>query len=776
MKRILTFIITIVTPFIIQASFAKSGLLFNVTANGLPAKLNITLCLNGNGSLSCQTYTVSASTLSIKTTIPNHTYPAIGIKVNTPGYTPAGCTPIPNGYCLFSASDTTPSSLTINPNSMLNYWVATNGNDAASGDYNHPFLTIQQAQNTVRNNPLRGKYTIIVNIRGGLYRLNNTLTLNQSDSGSRSGSVIYRAAPGESPVISGGKQITGWTLHDPVLNIWQAQTTVSTFTMPRQLYVNGVRATRARTQAFPNYYTPTSTGYTYSYTSGSDPQYPPTWAHPTDVEFVTATQWKMMRCSVAGVNNNDVVMQTPCWTNANTYPLPWNFYLLSWLENAYEFLNTPGYWYLGSTSNSTAKIIYYIPRSGEDLTTADVELPVLQTLIQGSGDQTTPIQYLSFEGLSFQYATWLDINSTTNSSPSSSSGYVCDQSGFHLLGTNHSATLNIIGHDQNVTRTPGNVSFIYAQHITFANNTFQHLGAIGLDFDTGSEFNQIVNNIFNDISGAGIQIGGVSPQDHHPVGSQLTTDNLISNNLVQYIGQEFYDAPGIYVGVTTHTVVEHNDIQNVPWAGIAIGWGWGLLDPDGFPGLPHATQYMWGVYSTPSAAHRNQIRHNNIQNFLEQLWDGGAIYSTGYQGTSITDGQVISYNVAQNKRVAAGGNTFYTDGGSRFITLNDNVSLNNPSGFFDYGPCNKSDSFPAVPPSPELCLLNSLNYGTDMGGCIPYGDLNFTNNYLGDIIIFYNPCIIFNPDYPVRLSLNNNIQVSSSSQVPASILNAAGRQ
>jgi len=92
--------------------------------------------------------------------------------------------------------------------------------------------------------------------------------------------------------------------------------------------------------------------------------------------------------------------------------------------------------------------------------------------------------------------------------------------------------------------------------------------------------------------------------------SQFTKDNLISNNLVENIGVEFYDAPGIFVGVTTRTSVTHNTILNVPWSGIAIGWGWGLIDPNGFPGLPHATQYFWGVYNTPRQ--RTEIRFQII--------------------------------------------------------------------------------------------------------------------------------------------------------------------
>lgn len=90
-----------------------AGSLFNVSATGPAAQISMTLCLNGLGHLSCQNYTTSASNLSITTTIPNHTYPNVGIKINTPGYTPTGCTMNSNGYCLFSASNTTAATIPV---------------------------------------------------------------------------------------------------------------------------------------------------------------------------------------------------------------------------------------------------------------------------------------------------------------------------------------------------------------------------------------------------------------------------------------------------------------------------------------------------------------------------------------------------------------------------------------------------------------------------------------------------------------------------------------
>ena len=640
----------------------------------------------------------------------------------------------------------------------LNYWVATDGDDQGSGSFDDPFLTLQHARDVVHASWARKVGKIYVNIRGGVYQLDETLSLDAGDSGAYGAEVVYQAAPNENVVISGGEQIRGWTLYDSGLNIWEAK--VNTSNMPRQLYVNGERAVRARTPDYPNYYVPTATGYEYEYLFGSDPQIPPVWENPDAVEAVTSTQWKMMRCPVSSVENgSNVIMQNPGWENANVFPYPWNFHLLNWWENAYEFLDEPGEWYL----NQGTQKLYYIPREGEDMSRAEVVLPVLEKLVEATGDVYDHLSFVQFKNLNFQYATWYE--------PNSPNGYVADQSGFRLEGSGHES--NIIGHDPDTVATPGNLDFEYAQNITFGNNTFEHLGSVALNFGTGSQDNTISGNTFRDISAAAIQMGGNAAEDHHPqYYPQLTINNHIADNLIEYVGQEYYDAPGIYIGFTTGTIAEHNTISHVPWTGIATGWGWGLLDPGGFAGLPHATPYEWGFIDTPSASRNNQIVYNKIEYFLEKLWDGGAIYNTGFQGSSMEDGMLIAWNVAQHKRPFAGGNTFYTDGGSRFITVRENVSLDNPEGYVDFGPCLKGSAFIEA----DLCLLTGLvPYGADMGGCVPYGDMVFESNYLGDASTFYDICTnSYNPDAPTNMAFIGNEKVSSADQVPAWILNSAG--
>ena len=119
MKKKTTITQGFVLLFVCQSSFAVDGALFNVSASGneTSAPINISLCLNGKGPLSCQSLTISNPRLAISTTIPGHTYVAAGIKINSTDVKITnleGCVPSPNGFCLFSVSDAQPANIFIN--------------------------------------------------------------------------------------------------------------------------------------------------------------------------------------------------------------------------------------------------------------------------------------------------------------------------------------------------------------------------------------------------------------------------------------------------------------------------------------------------------------------------------------------------------------------------------------------------------------------------------------------------------------------------------------
>ena len=635
------------------------------------------------------------------------------------------------------------------PICRIELWVSADGSDAGVGSRADPLRTLEAARDAARAHPLRAVCSVTISVAGE-HRLERTLVLEPVDSGAEGRPVVYRAWPGTRPTLSGAVRVRGWSPYDVDRGIYRARVGAL---RARQLFVNGRRATRARTTEYNADLHPTADGYRFE-RAGSDP---PAWLEdPAGIEVVTITQWKMMSCPVATVAGRELRMAQPCWKNGSVFPAPWNFRLVSRLENALAFLDEPGEWYLDSSDGW----LYYLPRDDEDPAAAIVELPVLETLIEGRGELGRPVHHIRFEGLTFAHATWLG--------PSGPDGYVSDQSGFHLVGDRHEP--NRIGHAQHVVRTPGNVRFRFARNLVFRGNRFVHLGAVALDLGTGTQDVVVEENRFEDVSSAALQLGGVAVEDHHPTSpEQVTRDNRVSDNLIRSVGREYLDAAGIFVGFTTRSTVSHNDIVDVPWSGIAIGWGWGLLDPGSFPGLPHAVSGQWGQWDTPTPSRGNRIVANRIERFLMELWDGGAIYSNGQQGTSMEDGELIARNVAVGKRPEAGGNTFYTDGGSRYVTLLENVSLDDPEGILDFGPC-------GLPSSLELCFLTEIGlpYGLDAGGCVPFGDIHFRSNYFLRAG-FYDICGWPSPP-PVDVTAADNHFITGADDVPVRLLRAAGRR
>ncbi len=646
--------------------------------------------------------------------------------------------------CLLAAVGAAAPSAGAAVTTRTTFWVSPRGDDHGDGSRGHPFRTLGRARDAVR--AALGRRTgagVRVLLLGGTYRLASALVLDWRDSGRAGGEVTWSAAPGAHPIISGAMRVRGWTLHDSRRGIYEARVPIGLST--RQLYVDGRRAVRAHGPTNPPGFTRTPTGFEAP--NGAMAR----WPDPRAIEAVTLTQWKMMRCPVASIRGRDIVMQQPCWTNVNVFPYLWSFQTLTRLENAYELLDAPGEWYL----DGVAGRLYYIPRAGERLARADVELPIAQALIDVRGTLARPVEHLRFRGLTFGYGTWLG--------PSGPNGYAADQSGFHLDGFGHRP--NLVGHDPADARTPGNVRLVYARDVGFVHDDFLHLGGAGVDFARGSQHDAIVGSRFADISGAAIQLGGVSAVDAHPAhAGQLTLDNVISNNRISDTGREYQDSAAVFVGFTTRSLVAHNEITDVPWSGIAIGWGWGLLDPSGFLGLPNAVPGQWGRYAMPTASSGNRILDNRISGFLGALWDGGAIYTQGQQGASALDGELIAGNVASDKRRSAGGNVFYTDGGSRYVTLERNVSLDNPPGVTDFGPCHLSDSLVG-------CGL-IIPYGSDRGGCRPYGDLTYRDNYWEFPTPFFSACPF--PPYPIGIADVGNHLISGPGGVPRAVLDGAG--
>jgi len=111
----------------------------------------------------------------------------------------------------------------------VNYYLATNGNDAWSGklaapntaNTDGPFATLEAAQAAIRKIRVRGSLPtggVTVWIRGGSYYRSNTFTLTSQDAGTSTASVTYQAYGNETVHITGGKTVTDFTpVTDPTI-------------------------------------------------------------------------------------------------------------------------------------------------------------------------------------------------------------------------------------------------------------------------------------------------------------------------------------------------------------------------------------------------------------------------------------------------------------------------------------------------------------------------------------------------------------------------------
>ena len=521
------------------------------------------------------------------------------------------------------------------------YVSPTLGHDNGNGSPSRPFRTLAEARDHVRTINPHMQRDIHVELESGTYQLTSTFTLTAADSGSNGHSIVYQAAPGAAPVVSGGSSVTGWTLADPAHNVYKAHVgDIDT----RQLYVNGELETRAKSGDNPAGFTKTATGYTITDTSMDS------WKNQSSLEVVSAWGWMLYRCPVQSIVGTTMTMQQPCFHNANLHQGE-EIQNPTWLENARELLDTPGEWYLDRSAGD----LYYMPKAGQNLATATVTVPRVQDLVDLNGTLGHPVANVGFQGITFSYATWL--------APSSADGLVEGQAGFRIVGSNNptfdSTRLNWV-------KTPGAVNVSYGHSVSFTGNTFTHLGAVGLNLNTGTQGTRITGNVFKEIAATGIQVGGTDVIDHHPGDTRsITKDNTVDNNVVTQVADQYRGSVGILVGYTDHTVITHNKVHDLPYSGISVGWGWGLTDQGGDTNYPGNSGVP--VYTTPTTSRDNVVSDNEISDIMKSQADGGAIYTL-----SSDPGGLVSGNYIHGVPAPAYG-AIYQDEGSRYWTTTRNA-------------------------------------------------------------------------------------------------------
>lgn len=532
------------------------------------------------------------------------------------------------------------------PDVKMTFYVATDGNDKNPGTKSAPFKTLERARAAVRNKNKNMPGDILVFLRGGVYPLERTLAFEARDSGTHGHNVVYSSYPGERATISGGKRLsTGWKRDSK--GRWKVKVDIDNF---RQLYVNGIRARRIRRKAPRGLELWDIHGYRTRNAGMAR------WRNQNDIEFhyESSRSFCNTRCKLGGITRSkqrgyyDVWMWKPYFFLARTkdgmrvsYP--------SHVENVFEFPFRPGEWYLDRASDT----VYYKPKRGEDMATAEVIVPALQTIVALRGTPDNPVHNIQFKHIEFAHGTWLEP---------SENGFVDVQANFRM-----SPDLSLLVGDSikllhgECLKSPSNIVCHAGKRIRFEGCAFTKLGGAGLDLECGAQDNVVIGCEFYDISGTAIQVGDVLQNDHHPQDPRfIVKNNRLINNYIHDVAVEYKGGLGIFVGYTNGTVVANNEICNLPYSGVSVGWGWGETDAGG------GARDQPSRFDKPTAARNNRIEHNHIHHVMLELCDGGGIYTLGNM-----PGTIIKGNHIHDNRGFFGG--IYLDEGSGYIEIIGNV-------------------------------------------------------------------------------------------------------
>jgi len=542
---------------------------------------------------------------------------------------------------------------------------------SGGGSAEKPFATLFQAQLAVRE-LLRTKGMpeggIHVVVHGGTYRLDQTLEYSPEDSGTPEKPVVYMAAPGEKPVVSGGVLVTGWSKLKTAVpglpsaatgHVWVAQAPqVGAETLDfRQLYVNGVKAIRARTPNGDAFHRLIQWDAA-NREAVVDARDVGAWNNLQRVEMFLLQSWVVSSLRVESVKVEGekarITFQEPERDLVFSHPYPWPRNTDPWyFVNALEFLDEPGEWYL---DNKTG-LVYYWPRADEDMTKAEVVAPRLETLVRLVGSVDRPVHDIQFRGLIFEDSTWM--RPTRAGDVPLQAGQYFDRIGYRIEGgIPAEPTLDNLAW---TARPPAAVYLAGASSIRFERCLFTNTASAALDLHYESHNNRVIGCVFRGVGGNGMQIGRFSEQGleaHLPYvvsdERELSLDDRVSNSYFRDCGNEDWGSTAIAAGYVRGLTIEHNEIVEMPYSGISVGWGW-------------TTQ--------ANAMRDNKILYNRIHQCMERMGDGGGIYTLSNQ----TPSEIRDNYVYDLRRSPTGDPSvmIYLDEGSAGFLVKDNLTERN---------------------------------------------------------------------------------------------------
>lgn len=490
-----------------------------------------------------------------------------------------------------------------------------------------PVASVIHARDAARVARARSGEPATIVVHDGVYTLGETLVLGPEDSG-----LTIAAAPGARPVFSGGRRMVGW--REVGGGIWEADVPevragVWYF---RQLFVNGQRRTRARTPNDGFYNVVRKAPPTVDPFTGASVQRDRTafvfagdsirpWDDLDDIEVVVYHSWETSRLRIASVHEAER-------TVSFTGPAAWPFDYFGptpryYVENAPDALDMPGEWQLKRDGT-----LRYWPLEGEDMTTAEVVAPALTELlaIRGETQLGLPVQDLTLRGLTFAYQDWA-LPPEGYSDP------------------------------QAAVSVPAAVMADGALRLLLEDCRVVHTGGYGMWLRRGCVDCRVERCELADLGAGGIRIGEATAA---ALDADESRGNLVDNNYIHDGGHVYPAGVGIWVAQSSGNTISHNEIHDLRYSGMSIGWNWD---------------------DAPNRTHHNVIEANHVHHvMMGTLNDGGAIYTLGTSPGSIIRGNLF-HDVWPYSAIGWG---IYLDATTNGYLVENNVVYHTLSGGLMY--------------------------------------------------------------------------------------------
>ena len=518
-------------------------------------------------------------------------------------------------------------------------YVSLQGNDKNPGTKEAPFYTlnraIKQAREWRRLNRPEVAGGIYIRLEEGVYAQRNSLFLRPEDSGTPDSPTVICAVDGAHPVISGGVAVTGWKrgCNHPAIpeklkqKIWSAEAPLigNRRVETRQMWVNGHKVQRAA--QFPDGgleqmidFNPEEQTITIPVSQNVNPK---RLQNAGQLEMIVHQRWAIAILRVKSIDAKDgqAVVRFHEPESHLEFAHPWPQPVIGGekgnssfcLTNALELLDQPGEWFQEYPSGT----IYYYPQASENMETAEVIIPALETLVTIDGTLSRPVKHIQFNGITFEHTSWMRP---------SYQGHVTLQGGFPLLdayklqepGLPEKAELE---NQAWIIRPETAIRVRGAEHIDFKHCTFRHLSSTGLDYEWAVTASSVEDCQFTDIGGTALLVGAFPdggfethvpfiPADVRELCSHIT----IRNNFISNVTNEDWGCVGIGAGYVRNMDISHNEVCHLNYSGICVGWGWTSLE---------------------SGMCNNRIEANYVHHFARRLYDAGGLYTLSNQPGSV---------------------------------------------------------------------------------------------------------------------------------------------